>query len=184
MKNISELCSLEDVNGIIILNNIKLLDKPIIENNTTILKIICDKNLKFYLKKIEKLLENSINFNINFDLESKNDYYNLVINKKINKIVNQLNINNFYNIGVRLLLEDKMWILESIEIEDDDIDEDIVDYQELQEDLLLKLNIKINNIQKESEILNYSLDKFNNLKKQLSESFNKQEIENYYNLIN
>lgn len=184
MKNISELCSLEDVNGIIILNNIKLLDKPIIENNTTILKIICDKNLKFYLKKIEKLLENSINFNINFDLESKNDYYNLVINKKINKIVNQLNINNFYNIGVRLLLEDKMWILESIEIEDDDIDEDIVDYQELQEDLLLKLNIKINNIQKESEILNYTLDKFNNLKKQLSESFNKQEIENYYNLIN
>ena len=184
MKNINEISNLEEINGIIILNNIKLLDRPIIEDNTTILKIICDKNLKFYLKKIEKLLENSINFNINFDLESKNDYYNLVINKKINKIVNQLNINNFYNIGVRLLLEDKMWILESIEIEDDDIDEDIVDYQELQEDLLLKLNIKINNIQKESEILNYSLDKFNNLKKQLSESFNKQEIENYYNLIN
>ena len=184
MKNISELSSLEEVNGIIILNNIKLLDKPIIEDNTTILKIICDKNLKFYLKKIEKLLENSINFNINFDLESKNDYYNLVINKKINKIVNQLNINNFYNIGVRLLLEQHMWILESIEIEDEDIDEDIVDYHELKEDLLLKLNIKINNIETESNKLNSNLNKLSDLKKELSENFNKQEIENYYNLIN
>ena len=40
MKNINEISNLEEINGIIILNNIKLLDKPIIEDNTTILKIL------------------------------------------------------------------------------------------------------------------------------------------------
>jgi hypothetical protein len=77
-----------------------------------------------------------------------------------------------------------MWLLESIEIEDEDIDDDIVDYHELKQDLLLKLNIKINNIQTESNKLNSNLNKLSELKKELSENFNKKEIENYYNLIN
>lgn len=194
MKNISEVSSLDDINGIIILNNVKLLDSPIIDGNTTILKILCEENLKYYLKKLEKISKKSINldinFDINFDLEQKNDYYNLIINKKINKIINQLNINNKYHIGVRLASDYSLWILESIEIADEETnedindDEDIVDYYELREDLLLKLNIKINKFEEKLKKINIDLENFNKIKIELTKNFNKNQIENYYKLIN
>jgi hypothetical protein len=179
MKDILDVNILEDLNDIINFSNIKLLEKPEIKENTTILKIICNKNLKCSLKKIEKLLNNSLKFIINFNLDSEKDYYELIINKKINKIVNHLNINNSYNIGVKLLIDNKLWMLESIEISDDNEyeDEDIVDYCEIFDDLLLKTNIKINST-------NLNLNKYNKLKNILENNFKINEIENYYKLIN
>tara|TARA_Y100001970_G_C14249745_1_gene870920 strand:+ start:1039 stop:1602 length:564 start_codon:yes stop_codon:yes gene_type:complete len=187
MKDILDVNVLEDLNNIINFNNIKLLEKPQIKENTTILKIICNKSLKCSLKKFEKLLDNSLKFIINFDLDTEKDYYELIINKKINKIVNQLNINNTYNIGVKLLIENKIWMLQSIEISDSDfetIEEDIVDYHEIREDLLLKLNIRSNSINKNLGELNLNLNKLNELKNELENNFRNTEIENYYKLIN
>ena len=182
--DILEVKTIQDLNEIICLNNIQLLEKPIIRDNNTILRIICDKNLKRILKKIEKLLDNSFKFIINFDLDTENDYYELVLNKKISKIINQLNTLNLYNIGVRLLVEDNLWVLHSIEIAEDNEDEDIVDYHEILEDLLLKTNVKINSINNEINSSNLNLNKFNELKNNLEKNFKINEIENYYKLIN
>ena len=186
MKDILEVNILEDLNSILYFNNINLLENPIIKENTTIFKIICNKYLKRSLKKIEKLLDNTIKFNINFDLNSEKDYYELIINKKINKIVNQLNINNSYNIGVKLLIEKKLWILQSIEISDFETfeEEDIVDYYEIKEDLLVKININSISINKQIEQLNLNLIKLNKFKNEIEKNFNKSEIENYYKFIN
>ena len=185
MKDILDVNVLEDLNNIINFNNIKLLEKPQIKENTTILKIICNKDLKRFFKKIEKLLDNSLKFIINFDLDTEKDYYELIINKRINKIVNELNINNTYNIGVNLLIENQIWILQSIEIYDFEIiEEDIVDYYEIKEDLLLKLNIRSNSINTNLEKMNFDLNKLNKLKNELKNNFKNNEIENYYKLIN
>lgn len=184
MKDILDIKILEDLDDIINFNNIKLLEKPEIKENTTILKLICNKSLKCSLKKIEKLLNNSLKFIINFDIDSETDYYELVINKKINKIVNQLSINNTYNIGVKLLLDNKLWMLQSIEISDYNEDEDIIDYHEILQDLLFKINIKINSINNEITASNSNLNKLNELKNNLENNFNINEIENYYKLIN
>lgn len=184
MKDILDIIILEDLDDIINFNNIKLLEKPEIKENTTILKLICNKSLKCSLKKIEKLLNNSLKFIINFDIDSETDYYELVINKKINKIVNQLSINNTYNIGVKLLLDNKLWMLQSIEISDYNEDEDIIDYHEILQDLLLKINVKINSINSEITSSNFNLNKLNELKNNLENNFNINEIENYYKLIN
>lgn len=184
MKDILDIIILEDLEDIINFNNIKLLEKPEIKENTTILKLICNKSLKCSLKKIEKLLNNSLKFIINFDIDSETDYYELVINKKINKIVNQLSINNTYNIGVKLLLDNKLWMLQSIEISDYNEDEDIIDYHEILQDLLLKINVKINSINSEITSSNFNLNKLNELKNNLENNFNINEIENYYKLIN
>lgn len=184
MKDILDIKILEDLDDIINFNNIKLLEKPEIKENTTILKLICNKSLKCSLKKIEKLLNNSLKFIINFDVDSETDYYELIINKKINKIVNQLSINNTYNIGVKLLLDNKLWMLQSIEISDYNEDEDIIDYHEILQDLLLKINVKINSINSEITSSNFNLNKLNELKNNLENNFNINEIENYYKLIN
>jgi hypothetical protein len=185
MKDILDVNVLDDLNDIVNFNNIRLLDIPKIRDNNTILKIICDKKLKCCLKKIEKISNNSLNFIINFDLETEMDYYELILNKKINKIVNQLNINNYYNIGVKLLIKDSMWLLQSIEISDfETIEEDIVDYHDIREDLLLKLNIRSNFINKNLEKLNLNLNKINQLKNQVEHNFKNSEIDNYYKLIN
>lgn len=187
MKDILDVNILEDLNNIINFNNIKLLEVPLIKENTTILKIICNKGLKCSLKKIEKLLDNSLKFIINFDLDIETDYYELIINKKINKIVNQLNTNNSYNIGVKLLINDKLWILQSIEISDFETieeEEDIVDYHEIREDLLLKLNIRSSSINKNLGELNLNLNKLSELKNELENNFKNTDIENYYKLIN
>lgn len=184
MKDILDIKILEDLDDIINFNNIKLLEKPEIKENTTILKLICNKSLKCSLKKIEKLLNNSLKFIINFDIDSETDYYELIINKKINKIVNQLSINNTYNIGVKLLLDNRLWMLQSIEISDYNEDEDIIDYHEILQDLLLKINVKINSINSEITSSNFNLNKLNELKNNLENNFNINEIENYYKLIN
>ena len=102
-------------------------------------------------------------------------------------ILIRLNINNSYNIGVNLLVKNNLWILESIELSDSDfeiIEEDIVDYHEIREDLLLKLNIRNNSINKNLGELNSNLNKLNKLKNELENNFRNTEIENYYKLIN
>ena len=109
------------------------------------------------------------------------------LNSYKRKYLNQLNINNSYNIGVKLLVKNNLWILESIEISDSDfetIEEDIVDYHEIREDLLLKLNIRSNSINKNLGELNSNLNKLNELKNELENNFRNTEIENYYKLIN
>jgi len=185
MTNILNIDSLEQLNNIINFNNIKLLKKPLIKENTTILKIICDKNLKRSFKKIEKLLDNNLIITINFDLETDQDYYELIINKKINKIVNQLNINNYYNIGVKLLVNTNLWILYSIEISDFDIiQDDITDYYEIREDLLLKIQLQCNSFNKNLEETTLNLNKITKIKNEIENNFKISEIENYYNLIN
>lgn len=182
--DILEVNTLDDLKEIICINNIKLLEKPIITENSTILRIICNKNLKCSLKKFEKLLKNSLKFYINFDLETENDYYDLIINKKISKIVNQLNIHNLYNIGVKLLVEENLWILHSIEISEyDEEEEEVVDYHKILEDLLLKTNVRINSLNNEISSSNTNLSKFNELKNNLENKFKIDEIENYYKLL-
>ena len=55
MKDILDIKILEDLEDIINFNNIKLLEKPEIKENTTILKLICNKSLKCSLKKIKNI---------------------------------------------------------------------------------------------------------------------------------
>ena len=181
--DISDVKELSDLKHVISLSGVKLLERPIIILNNTILKVICNRDLKCSLKKIEKLLDISFRININFDLNTQQDYYELILNKKISKIINQLNIHNLYNIGVKLLVEDKCWILHSIEIADYEDDDEIVDYPEIFEDLLLKTNVRINSMNTEINLSKTNLDKLNELKNNLENNFKTNEIENYYKLL-
>ena len=84
-------------NVIFKINNIKLLENPekilYNDNDITLIKIICNKSIKIFLKNIEKYLQNPIN--INFDIEKGLDFFELKLNKYIEQINNTLNSNEY-----------------------------------------------------------------------------------------
>ena len=174
-----------DINNIITLHNIKLLQPPISTNCTT-LKIICDTSIRSILNKIRTITGDN-NIYVKFDDDKGCDYYDLVLNKRINGLEEQMNEYNVYNLDVRYSKEG--WILKSIEIVDMDEysdveDSDIVDYEEIKNDILRQILIKINKLNSQIEKKNQKINKYKELKETITDRFNQNNIEEYYNLLN
>ena len=187
----------------IIINNVKLLEKPIEINNNnlefTLLKIICNKDIKVFLKNIESLFQNynkDISIVFNYDSNKNIDYYELLLNKKILQIIGSLDINKYYNIDISLVNKNiVLWKIHSIEISDNyqikEVENDInlvenfePDYQEIQNGFITEINellkSRTNDLKKlEKEKLD--LEEF---LKEIKNKYNLREIENYRNNIN
>ena len=185
------------------LKNIKLLENPIEINNNdsefTLLKIICNNDVKRFLKSIENLFHNDdkdITIVFNYDTNKNTDFYELLLNKKITQIIEDFDINQYYNIQISLVNNDiVLWKLHSLEISDNykikEVENDInlvedyePDYQEIQNGFieeiteLLKLrNNNLKNLEKEK------LD-LEELLKEIKNKYNLREIENYRIKIN
>ena len=161
--------------------NIKLLESPIeiINNNNsyTLLKIACNKKLKIFLKRIEKIINNNDNdilVSINYNIEQNKDYYDLLLNKKITQLLDDsFNIDDYYNICLSLVDTVLLWKIHSIEISDNkptmlinnSIENDInvenfdPDYQVIIESLNAESKLILDNIN--SQINNLNLKKKN-----------------------
>ena len=185
------------------INNVKLLETPIeIKNNNlefTLLKIICNKDIKVFLKNIESLFQNDnkdISIVFNYDSNKNIDYYELLLNKKIPQIIDSLDINKYYNIDISLVNNDiVLWKIHSIEISDyyqiKEVENDIEldenyepDYQEIQNGFITEINELIksrNNNLKKLEKEKSDLEEF---LKEIKNKYNLREIENYRNKIN
>ena len=185
------------------IQNLKLLEIPIeITNNNlefTLLKIICNKEMKSFLKNIEKLYHNAnkdISIVFNYDINKNLDYYELLLNKKIPQIIDNFDIDQYYNIDVSLVNNDiVLWKIHSLEISDNykirEIENDInisenyePDYEEIQNgfideinELLKYRNNDLKNLKKEKEDLEKLLEDIKN-------KYNLRETENYRNKIN
>lgn len=184
--------------------NIKFLEKPteILDNDKsyTLIKIICNRKLKVFLKNIERILnddednEDNILVSINYCIEKNKDYYELLLNKKINELLDtDFNINENYNIVVSLTDKLLLWKIHSIEINDNNklINQDLVendldledfdpDYEEIVNSLKKEINSVLNNI-------NLDIDKLNKNKIELENILNNldlNKLEDYRNLLN
>ena len=168
------------------LNDIYLLDNvsTIIFNNIeyTLIKIICNKKIKIFLKNIEKYFEDEdINILIDYDINTNNDYYKIILNKKIVKLNKNLDINTPYDIGLSIYSKDNnkiLWKLYSIEI-NNKIEEFECepDYESLMENLLNKI------IKKKYKLKN-NIENLEILYKNIKNNFSISEIDNYNKLIN
>lgn len=184
--------------------DIKFLEKPteILDNDKsyTLMKIVCNKKLKVFLKNIERILnddednEENILVSINYCIEKNKDYYELLLNKKINELLDtNFNINENYNIVVSLTDKLLLWKIHSIEINDNNklINQDLVendldledfdpDYEEIVNSLKQEINSVLNNI-------NLDIDKLNKNKIELENILNNldlNKLEDYRNLLN
>lgn len=184
--------------------DIKFLEKPteILDNDKsyTLMKIVCNKKLKVFLKNIERILnddednEENILVSINYCIEKNKDYYELLLNKKINELLDtNFNINENYNIVVSLTDKLLLWKIHSIEINDNNklINQNLVendldledfdpDYEEIVNSLKQEINSVLNNI-------NLDIDKLNKNKIELENILNNldlNKLEDYRNLLN
>lgn len=166
------------------LNDIYLLDNvsTIFHDNIeyTVIKIICNKKIKIFLKNIEKYLED-IDILIDYDINTNNDYYKIILNKKIVKLNNNLDINTPYDIGLSIYNQDNnkiLWKLYSIEI-NNKIEEFECepDYESIIENLLNKI------IKKKYKLKN-NIIKLEELYNNIKNNFSISEIDNYNKLIN
>ena len=166
------------------LNDIYLLDNvsTIFHDNIeyTVIKIICNKKIKIFLKNIEKYLED-INILIDYDINTNNDYYKIILNKKIVKLNNNLDINTPYDIGLSIYNQDNnkiLWKLYSIEI-NNKIEEFECepDYESIIDNLLNKI------IKKKYKLKN-NIIKLEELYNNIKNNFSISEIDNYNKLIN
>lgn len=185
--------NINNKNNVFKLTNIKLLEKPslILHNNNqyTLLKIICTKKIKVFLKEIEKSLDNSIL--INYDINHNLDYYEIVINKKIEKLVNSLDNNNYYDIGISLCNNNTgtllLWKLYSIELNNNNNNSDELeyepDYYEIKEDILNKLVKKKYSLTNDLNNINKELIRLEKLYNNIDNKFIINKIDNYYNTI-
>ena len=188
------------------LTNIKLLENPIevINNNKqfTLLKIICNKKMKIFLKNIENIFNNNqkeITITFNYDLTKNIDYYELLLNKKIPEIINNFEIEEIYNIEISLLDHPiLLWKLYSIEIPRQikvkknikNIDNDIYvenfdpDYYEIQKSFIKEINniLEINN--NDITLLEQKNKKLNSLLNEINNNYNFNKIENYRDILN
>lgn len=185
MSSTNNVSSSLDINNIITLHNIKLLQPPISTNCTT-LKIMCDNNMKSILNKIRKITDDN-NIYVKYHDDKGCDYYDLVLNKRINGLEEQMNEYNMYNLDVKY--SKGCWLLKSIEIVDMDEysdveDSDIVDYEEIKNDILRQILIKINKLNSQIEKKNKKINKYKELKETITHRFNQNNIEEYYNLLN
>ena len=184
--------------------DIKFLEKPteILDNDKsyTLMKIVCNRKLKVFLKNIERILnddednEEKFLVSINYCIEKNKDYYELLLNKKINELLDtDFNINENYNIVVSLTDKLLLWKIHSIEINDNYklINQDLVendldledfdpDYEEIVNSLKQEINSVLNNI-------NLDIDKLNKNKIELENILNNldfKKLEDYRNLLN
>jgi len=166
------------------LNDIYLLDNvsTIFHDNIeyTVIKIICNKKIKIFLKNIEKYLED-IDILIDYDINTNNDYYKIILNKKIIKLNNNLDINTPYDIGLSIYNQDNnkiLWKLYSIEI-NNKIEEFECepDYESIIDNLLNKI------IKKKYKLKN-NIIKLEELYNNIENNFSISEIDNYNKLIN
>ena len=185
------------------LKNIKLLETPMEINNNnseyTLLKIICNNNVKKFLKSIENLFHNDdkdITIVFNYDTNKNIDFYELLLNKKITQIIHNFDINQYYNIQISLVNNDTvLWKLHSLEISDNykikEVENDInliedyePDYQEIQNGFIEEINelLKLKN----NNLKNLEKEKSNleELLKEIKNKYNLREIENYRIKIN
>ena len=183
------------------INNIKLLENPIEitndDNTYTLLKIICNKKLKIFLKRIENILNNNDNdilVSINYDIRTNKDYYELLLNKRIEQLLDKnLNINEYYNISVSLVEKVLLWKIHSIEINNEN--KLIKDFVEIENDINVEefdpdYEEILNSLKKESKQIinniNSNIDKLNVDKKKIEEIFNNldfNKIEEYRNSL-
>jgi Ni,Fe-hydrogenase I large subunit len=140
----------------VIFSNVCLLEnltyeKSFIDNKFTMIKIICTKDIKIFLKMLEKdlnkdisLNNNKIKIHINYDYITQKDYYDMYISKIIKELVSCINTKHKYNIIASydiISYNNKLkliWDIHSIEINDDDIliqkGEDIIDDEDVFDD--------------------------------------------------
>jgi|TARA_B110000259_G_scaffold137948_1_gene155299 hypothetical protein len=184
------------------LNNIKFLESPVEikkdDNSYTLIKIICTKKIKVFLKNIERILnndnDNDIIVRINYNIEKNTDYYELLINKKISELLDDnFNINEYYNILVSLTDKLILWKIHSIEINDDNklinndleendllVDEFDPDYEELLKSLKKEIKLIIKK-------MDFDLCDLNNKKNELENIINNMDFNklgDYRNLLN
>ena len=184
------------------LNNIKFLESPVEikkdDNSYTLIKIICTKKIKVFLKNIERILnndnDNDIIVRINYNIEKNTDYYELLINKKISELLDDnFNINEYYNILVSLTDKLILWKIHSIEINDDNklinndleendllVDEFDPDYEELLKSLKKEIKLIIKK-------MDFDLCDLNNKKNELKNIINNMDFNklgDYRNLLN
>jgi len=184
--------------------NIKFLEKPteILDNDKsyTLMKIICNRKLKVFLKNIERILndnqvnEDNILVSINYSIKTNKDYYELLLNRKINELLDtNFNINENYNIVLSLTDKLLLWKIHSIEINDNNklINQDLVendldledfdpDYEEIVNSLKQEINSVLNNINLDINRLNKNKIELENILNNLD--LNK--LEDYHNLLN
>jgi len=185
------------------INNVKLLENPIEINNNnlefTLLKIICNKDIKVFLKNIESLFQNDnkdISIVFNYDSNKNIDYYELLLNKKIPQIIDNLDINKYYNIDISLVNNDiVLWKIHSIEISDNyqikEVENDInlvenfePDYQEIQNGFITEINELLKSRTNDLKKLEKEKSDLEEFLKEIKNKYNLREIENYRNKIN
>ena len=171
------------------INNIKLLENPekVLYNNNDIslIKIICNKSIKIFLKNLEKYLQNPMN--INFDIQKGLDFYELKLNKYIEQINNTLNPNEFYDLELSINTKNELWKIHSIEISNsifNNIEKEDLDLLEIDCDFSDIIENLLNQIRRKKNKLNKSQLKLNNLFNRINKNFNIKEINNYENELN
>ena len=194
---------LKDILGAKInLKNIKLLEIPTeIESNNlefTLLKIVCNKDIKRFLKNIEQLYQNNdtdVRIVFNYDLTNNTDYYELLLNKKILEIIEDFDINQYYNIKVSLINDEIiLWKLHSLEIgetikiknkeEDINVENFEPDYLEIQNSFISEIKGLLKSNNKEFKNLENRIANLNNLLNEIKNNYNFNKLENYRDLLN
>lgn len=185
------------------IQNLKLLEIPIeITNNNlefTLLKIICNKELKSFLKNIEELYHNDnkdISIVFNYDIDKNLDYYELLLNKKIPQIIDNFDIDQYYNIDVSLVNNDiVLWKIHSLEISDNykirEIENDInisenyePDYEEIQNGFIDEINKLLKSRNNDLKNLKREKEDLEELLEDIKNKYSLRETENYRNKIN
>ena len=198
-----EVDNLKDILGAKInLKNIKLLEIPTeIESNNlefTLLKIVCNKDIKRFLKNIEQLYQNNdtdVRIVFNYDLTNNTDYYELLLNKKILEIIEDFDISQYYNIKVSLINDEIiLWKLHSLEIgetikiknkeEDINVENFEPDYLEIQNSFISEIKGLLKSNNKEFKNLENRIANLNNLLNEIKNNYNFNKLENYRDLLN
>ena len=184
-------------------NNIKLLETPIeIDSDNlefTLLKIICNNNVKKFLKSIEQAYHNDgkdVSIIFNYEPTKNVDYYELLLNKKILQMLGDLDINECYNIEISLVSSDMaLWKIHSLETSDNfkikKIDNDInlaedfePDYQEIQNSFIIEINKILKSNKNKLKILTKNNKELDNLLNDIKNIYNIRQIENYRTILN
>ena len=181
-------------------NNIKLLETPkeISSDNLefTLLKVICNTDVKKFIKSIEKLYHNDgkeISIIFNYDPVKNLDYYELLLNKKIVQIIENFDIQQIYNIQVSLVNNDiVLWKIHSIEIADNykikNIEDDTnlveeedyePDYQEIQNSYKNQINKLLKKNNEKLLILENQNLQLENLLNEILNNYNITKLEYY-----
>ena len=184
-------------------NNVKLLETPkeIGSDNLefTLLKVICNTDVKKFIKKIETLYHNDgkdVSIVFNYDPVRNLDYYELLLNKKILQILGDFDINEYYNIVISLVSNDMvLWKIHSLEtsnnfkIEKVDNDINLVedfepDYQEIQNSYIIEINKLLKSNKNKLRILTENSKKFDILLNDIKNNYNIKQIEDYRSKLN